>query len=83
MGKREKRLQITFRITPLAKERLNQVASLFNLKPAHYAKALLYRDLGLFTEPVDQRKRKRPEAGTSVWERDVNDEEAEEKEEEW
>lgn len=52
-----KRHQITFRISVLAKERLEQVAELFNLKPSHYVKALLYKDLGLFDEPIDQRRR--------------------------
>ena len=52
-----KRRQITFRISQLAEERLEQVAELFNLKPAQYAKAVLYRDLGLFMEPIDRRRR--------------------------
>jgi len=52
-----KRRQITFRISPLAEERLRQAAELFNLEPAQYAKAVLYRDLGLFQEPIDQRRR--------------------------
>ena len=51
-----KRRQITFRITALADERLKQVAQLFNLTPAQYAKACLYRDLGCFLEPLDRRK---------------------------
>jgi hypothetical protein len=52
-----KRRQITFRIGPIAEDRLRQVAALFNMKPAEYAKAVLYRDLGVFNEPLDQRKR--------------------------
>jgi len=28
------------------------------MSSAHYAKTVLYRDLGLFSEPIDQRKRK-------------------------
>ncbi len=55
--KHGKRRQITFRITPLVEERLRQAAELFNLRPAQYAKAVLYRDLGLFQEPIDQRRR--------------------------
>jgi len=55
--KHGKRRQITFRISPLAQERLRQAAELFNLEPAQYAKAVLYRDLGLFQEPIDQRRR--------------------------
>jgi hypothetical protein len=52
-----KRRQITFRIGPIAEDRLKQVAALFNMKPAEYAKALLYRELGVFNEPLDQRRR--------------------------
>jgi hypothetical protein len=52
-----KRRQITFRIGPLAEDRLRQVAALFNMKPAEYAKAVLYRDLAIFNEPLDQRRR--------------------------
>lgn len=52
-----KRRQITFRIGPLAHERLRLTSALFNLKPTEYAKAVLYRDLGIFDEPLDQRKR--------------------------
>lgn len=52
-----KRRQITFRIDPVAWDRLKQVAELFNLKPSQYAKALLYKDLGIFNIPLDRRKR--------------------------
>lgn len=52
-----KRRQITFRIGPLAEDRLRQVAALFNMKPTEYAKAVLYRELGVFNEPLDQRRR--------------------------
>jgi len=55
---KRKRVQISFRLTELAWERLNQVAELFNMEPSTYAKAVLYRDLGLFQEPVDQRSRR-------------------------
>jgi hypothetical protein len=30
---------------------------LFNLKPSEYAKAILYKDLGIFDEALDQRRR--------------------------
>jgi len=53
----EKRLQITFRITETAMLRLEAAAELFQLTPAQYAKAVLYKDLGLFNEPLDQRRR--------------------------
>ncbi len=52
-----KRRQITFRIGPIAEDRLRQVAALFNMKPTEYAKAMLYKDLGIFNEPLDQRRR--------------------------
>ena len=54
---KEKRYQITFRISKLAKERLQMVAELFNMRPSQYVKALLYKDLGLFQEPIDRRRR--------------------------
>ena len=52
-----KRRQITFRIGPIAEDKLCQVAALFDMKPSEYAKAVLYRDLGVFNESLDQRKR--------------------------
>jgi hypothetical protein len=57
MEKHGKRRQITFRIGPIAEDRLKQVAALFHMKPAEYAKAVLYRDLAVFNEPLDQRRR--------------------------
>ena len=57
MKKHGKRRQITFRIGPIGWERLQQVAALFNMKPAEYAKAVLYKDLNVFNEPLDQRRR--------------------------
>jgi dTDP-4-amino-4,6-dideoxygalactose transaminase len=52
-----KRRQITFRIGPIAQDRLEHIAAIFNMKPSEYAKAVLYRDLGVFNESLDQRKR--------------------------
>ena len=52
-----KRRQITFRIGPVAQDRLERAAALFNMKPGEYAKAVLYKDLGIFDEPLDQRRR--------------------------
>jgi hypothetical protein len=54
----EKRRQITFRISETAQERLQKAASLFNMKPTEYAKAVIYRDLGVFDEPLDKRRRR-------------------------
>jgi len=31
----------------------------FDMKPATYVKALIYKDLGIFNEPLDRRKRRR------------------------
>jgi hypothetical protein len=54
-----KRVQVTFRITELAHDRLQQVAELFGFRnPSQYVKALLYKDLQLFTEPIDMRRRR-------------------------
>jgi len=52
-----KRIQITFRITPVAMDRLERAAGLFRMTPGEYTKAVLYRDLGVFDEPLDQRRR--------------------------
>ncbi len=52
-----KRRQITFRIGPIAEDKLAQMAKLFHMKPTEYAKAILYKDLGVFCEPLDQRRR--------------------------
>lgn len=52
-----KRRQITFRIGPIVQDRLVRTAALFNLKPCEYVKALLYKDLQVFDEPLDQRRR--------------------------
>ena len=57
MNKYGKRRQITFRIGPIAEDRLKQVAALFNMRPTEYVKALLYKDLGVFNEPLDRRRR--------------------------
>lgn len=53
-----KRRQITFRISEVVEDRLQRAASLFNMKPAEYAKAILYCDLGVFDEPLDKRRRR-------------------------
>lgn len=51
-----KRRQVTFRIGPSAYERLQKVALLFNMRESEYVKALLYKDLGIFHEPLDRRR---------------------------
>jgi len=71
LERKGERRQITFRITPLAEERLKQAAFLFHLTPAQYAKAVLYKDLGLFQEPIDRRKTgPKRRGGVLTWERD-------------
>lgn len=57
LNKRKKRRQITFRIGPIAQERLQQAAALFSMNPSQYAKAVLYQHLGVFNEPLDMRRR--------------------------
>lgn len=52
-----KRRQLTFRIGPLTLERLEQAARLFNLKPSEYAKRVIMRDLAVFNESPDLRRR--------------------------
>jgi len=75
-GRKGERRQITFRITPMAEERLKQAAFLFHLTPAQYAKAILYKDLGLFQEPIDRRKAKpKQRHGVLTWEREHEEEE--------
>lgn len=59
MNKYGKRHQLTIRIGPIATDRLKQVAEMFDMKPATYVKALIYKDLGIFNEPLDRRKRRR------------------------
>lgn len=59
MDKKRGRKQLCFRIGPIATDRLDQVAQLFDMKPSQYVKALLYRELGVFNEPLDRRKSRR------------------------
>lgn len=70
MSSSKKRRQLTFRIGERAEQRLKEVAGLFNLKPAHYVKALLYKDLGIFDELLDRRRTRREKHGVLTWERD-------------
>jgi hypothetical protein len=56
-GKGQKRRQITFRIGLLCLERLESVAELFNMTASQYAKAILYREMQVFSESTDMRRR--------------------------
>lgn len=55
--KNGKRRQISLRISALAETRLKQNASLFDMSSSEYVKAILYRDLAVFGEPLDQRRK--------------------------
>lgn len=57
-GKR--RIQICFRITENAWERLTLISRLFEMTESDYTKAVLYKDLGIWTERLDYRRKKRP-----------------------
>lgn len=56
-GKGQKRRQIAFRIGPLCLERLEKVAELFDMTASQYAKAILYREMQVFCESTDNRRR--------------------------
>jgi len=55
---KKRRTQICLRIGSIAAERLRQIAEMFDMKPGQYVKALLYKDLDIFKEPLDRRKRR-------------------------
>ena len=56
-GKR--RIQICFRVTEKAWTRLREISRLFEMSDTDYAKAVLYKDLGVWTERLDYRKKRR------------------------
>ena len=53
--KSKARVQVNFRISPFAMEKLRQAATLFDLEPSQYCKAVIFKDLGIFSEPLDMR----------------------------
>ena len=53
----KRRLQVCFRVTEKAWERLVQTARLFEMRESEYAKAVVYRDLGVYGERIDRRRR--------------------------
>jgi len=55
----KQRTQICFRVTDNAYSRLLKLAVLFEMEPSDYAKAVLYKDLGIWTERLDYRRKKR------------------------
>jgi hypothetical protein len=52
--------QVQFKITPFAARVGEETAALFNLSLSQYCKALLYLSLGLVSEPVDRRRKRKP-----------------------
>jgi hypothetical protein len=50
---------VQFRVSPFAEKVGSEVAALFCMSFSQYAKAVLYRDLGLVFEPIDRRKKRR------------------------
>jgi hypothetical protein len=50
---------VQFRVSPFAEKVGSEVAALFCMSFSQYAKAVLYRDLGLVFEPIDRRKTRR------------------------
>lgn len=69
MNKKHMRRQYCIRIGALADERLKQVSQMFDMQPTTYLKAVIYKDLGIFNEPLDRRKRRRPQGPhTEEWE---------------
>lgn len=51
--------QVQFKITPFSHKVGEEVAALFGMSLSQYCKALLYLNLGLVSEPVDRRRKKR------------------------
>jgi len=50
---------IQFRVSPFAAKVIKEVASLFGMSASQYAKAVLYRDVGLIFESVDRRRKRK------------------------
>jgi hypothetical protein len=69
---------LNFPIGPVVQDRLERTAALFNLKPTEYAKALLYKDLQVFDEPLDQRRRTWKRKGRCLGEFDEEESQEEE-----
>jgi hypothetical protein len=58
-GLDEKPHQVQFKISPFAQKCGEEVAALFNLSLSQYCKALLYANLGLVSETLDRRRKKK------------------------
>lgn len=58
-GKDHADRHVQFRISPFAEKVGSEVAALFGMSLSQYAKAVLYRDLGLIFEPIDRRRKRR------------------------
>ena len=51
--------QIQFKVSPFAAKVGEEVAALYNLSLSQFCKALLYDHLGLISEPLDRRRRRK------------------------
>lgn len=57
--RRGKDRQIIFKVSPFGFKVLEETAALWNMNPNRYVKTLVYEALGLYYEPMDQRRKKR------------------------
>ena len=53
----KRRLQVCFRVGEKAWERLVLAARLFEMREGEYCKAVVYRDLGVYDERIDRRRK--------------------------
>jgi hypothetical protein len=58
-GKHHGDRHVQYRISPFAEKVGSEVAALFGMSLSQYAKAVLYRDLGLIFEPIDRRRKRK------------------------
>jgi hypothetical protein len=58
-GKHGKVHQVQFKITPFAAQVGEETVAIFNLSLSQYCEALLYLNLGLVSEPVDRRRKRK------------------------
>lgn len=56
-GKHHGDRHVQYRISPFAEKVGSEVAALFGMSLSQYAKAVLFRDLGLIFEPIDRRRK--------------------------
>jgi hypothetical protein len=51
--------QVQFKISPFAQKVGSEVSVLFGMSLSQYCKALLYLNLGLISEPIDRRRKRK------------------------